>query len=142
MTLNYEVIVERCPSPNGMIGGWIPIVKSLSTCWKTLVRWLGSQEPAHRKVGRKPHPASRGFLNMVGLTCSKFMSDCPTLVIYLFIYLIVLQNLQMPQFGELIVKRKKCQDWRSGFICSISSRIFMRQNSWLFEQVLGQKSQP
>jgi hypothetical protein len=28
MTLNYQVLVERCPFPNGMDGGSILVVKS------------------------------------------------------------------------------------------------------------------
>ena len=30
-----------------------------------LAKWLGSQEPTHRKVGSKPHTAPRGFLSRV-----------------------------------------------------------------------------
>ena len=57
-TLNYRVIVERYPFVNKVVGGSIPAVKSsLYSTEKTLARWVGSQEPTHRKVGNKLHPA-------------------------------------------------------------------------------------
>ena len=54
---------------NGMVSSSIPIVKSSPYLTdKILARYVGSQEPTHRKVGSKPHPTSRGFLSRVGPT--------------------------------------------------------------------------
>jgi hypothetical protein len=73
MTLNYQVIVERYPFPNGVVGGLIPAVKSSL--------YLTEEEKKTSQVSRKPraHPSqgrTTGF---------KFTLDCPTLVTYLFI---------------------------------------------------------
>ena len=80
MTLNYRLIIERLSFPNGVVGGLITVVKSSlyltgktkkknQTLKKKLARQVGNQEPTHRKVGSKPHLASRGFLSRVGTTC-------------------------------------------------------------------------
>jgi hypothetical protein len=72
MTLNYWVIVERFPFLNGVVGSSIPTMKSfLYFTGKKLSRWVRSQEPTHRKISNKPHPAPRGFLSRVEPTCSK-----------------------------------------------------------------------
>jgi hypothetical protein len=53
------------------IGGSILFVEIFSLLdGKNLARWVGSQEPIHRKVGRNPHLTPRGFLNKVGSTGS------------------------------------------------------------------------
>ena len=74
-TLNYQVLVERYPFLNGVVACLIPVVNLLFTWqgWKTIIfffKKVGSQEPNHCKVGTKPHHAPRGFLSMVGPTCS------------------------------------------------------------------------
>jgi hypothetical protein len=45
-----------------------------------------SQEPTHRKVGSKPHSASRGILSKLGLTCS---NSCQIAQCWIFIYLFI-----------------------------------------------------
>ena len=70
MVLNYRVIVERYPIPNGVVGGSIPIVKFSFSLTKKLARWVGSQELTHCKIDGKYHLAPRGFLSRVGPTDS------------------------------------------------------------------------
>ena len=53
----------------------------------SVARQVGSQDPTHRKVGNKPHLASRGFLNKVGPTGSKSRRIASTLSV-MFIRLI------------------------------------------------------
>ena len=66
MALNYRVIVERYPIPNGVVGGSIPIVKFSFSLTKKLARWVGSQELTHCKIDGKYHIEPRGFLSRVG----------------------------------------------------------------------------
>jgi len=63
MTLDYWVIVERYPFPNGVVGGLIPTLKSSLYLTGKIIK---------NKVGRKPrtHPAPRGFFSKVGPTSS------------------------------------------------------------------------
>lgn len=83
MTLNYWVVVEKYQFPNRVIGGSIPTVKSSQYMTET-TSWVGrNQESTHHKLGSIPRHAPKGFLSMIRSTTSKFMPNCPTLVIYL-----------------------------------------------------------
>lgn len=67
MTLNYQVIVERYPCSNGVVGGSISAVKSSLLDREKLARQAGSQEPTHHcKACNKPHPAPRRILRKIG----------------------------------------------------------------------------
>jgi hypothetical protein len=125
MTLNYRVIVERHTSPNEMIGGLIPTVKSfLYLTWK-LARWAGSQEPTHHghKVDNKPHHAPRGLLSMVGPTCSnsRRIARC-WLFIYWFLTPIV----------EWYTKRLAIENKAQKVTCGIGMRAHKRRHRCRF----------
>lgn len=45
------------------------------------------QEHTHCKVSNKPHSAHKGFLSRIRSMDSKFISECPILVGYLFIHM-------------------------------------------------------
>ena len=62
MTLNYWVIVESYPFPNGVVGG-IPVVTNSLYLTKKQ-----KERKRKEKVGRKPrtHLVPRGFLSRVG----------------------------------------------------------------------------
>ena len=64
MTLNYQMTVERYLNPNRGVGG------SILGCEIFSLLDEKNQEPTHRKVGSKPHPAPRESLNRVGPTGS------------------------------------------------------------------------
>ena len=70
MTLNYQVIGERYPFPNGVVGGLIPAVTSSLNLTKKTIQVGRKPRTYHRKVGSKPHHASRRFLQQVRPTCS------------------------------------------------------------------------
>jgi hypothetical protein len=48
MTLNYRVIMERYPFPNGVVGGSVPVMKSsLYLTEERKKENVGGQEPTH-----------------------------------------------------------------------------------------------
>jgi hypothetical protein len=56
---------------------------------ENLARQVGSQEPTQRKVGNKSPtnpPCTKRILEQGRTNGHKFTLDCPTLVIYLFMY--------------------------------------------------------
>jgi hypothetical protein len=70
MTLNYQVILEKYPFPNGVVGSSSHVLKS-SLYLTGKIGQVGRKPRApHRKVGSLPHHPPRGFLSKVGPTCS------------------------------------------------------------------------
>ena len=79
-------------------------------------------------MGRKPHPAPRGFLSRVGTNRLKFTSDCPTLIINLVSY-----SLQTTWFFiSSIVSICRCEFCTQ---CTITEVLAQKQTPWPFHGI-------
>ena len=92
MALNYQVILERYPFSNEVVGSLIPAVKS-SLYLMDKTSWVGRKPRAHLPQGRQQTPPyTKRILEQGKTNKLKFMLDYLLLVIYLFIYYLKLHN--------------------------------------------------
>ena len=88
MTLNYRAVVERYAFPNGVVGSSNHVMKSFSYLTEKKPSQVARKPRAHPPRGRQRTPTcTKRILEQGRANKVKFTSDCPMLVIYLFIYL-------------------------------------------------------
>ena len=80
-----------------------------------LTKQVGNQQPTHRKVGSKPHPAPKRFLSRVAPTDS----NCPTLVIS---WLIHPYSIEIKKLDRKFQKSSEITTTWYFFICSVPWR--------------------
>ena len=90
---------------------------------KKLVRYVGSQEPTHCKLGNKPHLAQRGFLSRVGPTGS---NSCRIAQCWLFTYLFIYCRILMTAYVKWEVcsrPHNPSSAWRQPYFLDESSHL-------------------
>ena len=104
---------------------------------------MTKQEPTHRKVGSKPHPARRGFLSMVGPTGSnsRWIAQCWFFFSFLLCYASMFSSFA-PQVFSLDCKCKNIlhkvdmnnlasHEWHLMYFVSHTRGIWKHINIWV-----------